>query len=49
MEIKEGRGSLEYLTGLAIESPLPRRLAAVRDELKKTHDGKTGDISSSHI
>jgi 23S rRNA pseudouridine955/2504/2580 synthase len=33
IEIKEGRGSLEYLTGVVIESPLPRRLAAVRDAL----------------
>jgi 23S rRNA pseudouridine955/2504/2580 synthase len=31
--IREGRGSLAYLTGVAIESPPPRRLAAVTDAL----------------
>jgi 23S rRNA pseudouridine955/2504/2580 synthase len=34
--VAEGRGSLEYLTGAVIESPLPHRLAAVTDSLKKT-------------
>ncbi|MDR3224849.1 MAG: RluA family pseudouridine synthase [Clostridiales Family XIII bacterium] len=29
LEIAEGRGSLEYLTGTVIESPLPRKLASV--------------------
>jgi 23S rRNA pseudouridine955/2504/2580 synthase len=35
LEITEGRGSLEYLTGRVIESPLPRRLAGVLESLEQ--------------
>jgi len=34
LEIAEGCGALEYLTGTVIESPLPQRLASVIDALK---------------
>jgi 23S rRNA pseudouridine955/2504/2580 synthase len=35
LEIKEGCGSLEYLAGAVIESPLPRRLAVVAAAMKR--------------